>query len=111
MSNNHIVDEKYEMKMYDLTKDLKVGIEVYNIQSLGQGEFTYSGFEIFTYTGEDDTGWVIKEIWGVCEPIGEDIQYNSKTDIELPVIARDEIAEILATEDEATALHYNNYWG
>lgn len=110
MSNNHIVDEKYEMKMYDLTNDLKVGIEVYNIQSLGQGEFTYSGFEIFTYW-EDANIWIIKEIWGVCEPIGEDIQYNSKKDIELPVIARDVIAEILATEEEAIALHYNNYWG
>jgi hypothetical protein len=111
MSNNHIVDENYEMKMYDLTKDLKVGIEVYEIENLGVGEFTYNGFEIFTYTEDPDGGWDVKEIWGVCDPIGEGLKYNSKTDIELPVIARDEIAEILATEDEATALHYNNYWG
>lgn len=100
----------HEMKMYDLTNGLKVGIQVFDIENLGGDEFTYSGFEIFTYW-ESANFWIIEEIWGVCDPIGEGLKYNSKTDTELPEIARDEIAEVMATDEEARGLYYNNYWG
>ena len=104
-----MITDQYEMKMYDLTDGLKVGIEVYNIENLGGGEFNYSGFEIFTYTEDSDGGWDVKEIWGVCDPIGEGLKYNSKTDIELPEIARDEISYLVEDQEEDLfVFHQNN---
>ena len=105
-----MITDQYEMKMYDLTDGLKVGIEVYNIENLGGGEFNYSGFEIFTYTEDSDGGWDVKEIWGVCDPIGEGLKYNSKTDIELPEIAQYEIEELMVTEEERVTIENKNYW-
>ena len=32
----------HDVKMYDLTDGLKVGIQVLDVQNLGGGEFTYS---------------------------------------------------------------------
>lgn len=101
--------DQYEMKMYDLTDVLKVGIEVYNIENLGGGEFNYSGFEIFTYW-ESGNFWIIEEIWGVCEPINGK-PYNSKTDTELPEIAQYEIEDLMVTEEETESINRHNYWG
>ena len=55
----------HDVKMYDLTDGLKVGIQVLDVQNLGGGEFTYSGFEIFTYKENPDGGWEVKEVWAV----------------------------------------------
>jgi hypothetical protein len=108
MSKNEIIDDECNMKMYDLTDDLKVGIQVLNIENLGHGEFNYSGFEIFTYKEKADGSWCVWEIWGVCEPINGK-PYNSKNDIELPEIARDEISRLVEdAEEDLFVFHQNN---
>jgi len=107
MSKNEIIDEQCHMKMYDLTDGLKVGIQVLNIENLGLGEFNYSGFEIFTYKENPDGGWEVKEIWGVCEPINGK-PYNSKNDIELPAMAREEISYLVEDLDEENFMFHTN---
>ena len=106
----------HDVKMYDLTDGLKVGIQVLDVQNLGGGEFTYSGFEIFTYKENPDGGWEVKEVWGVCKPI-DGKPYNSKAmdkrrwlhDIELPEIARDEISRLVEdAEEDLFVFHQNN---